>query len=91
MLEISDIILTIQGEGILQGIDIDFYSMCEHHMHPFFGKINIAYLPDAKLLGISKLARIFESKARKLQIQESLCVEIVKAIGSITKRNRCND
>jgi GTP cyclohydrolase IA len=60
--------------------DIDFYSMCEHHMLPFYGKINIAYLPDVKLLGISKLARIVESQARKLQIQENLCVEIVKEI-----------
>ncbi len=52
--------------------DIEMYSMCEHHMLPFFGKAHVAYLPGAKLLGISKLARLVEAYSRRLQIQERI-------------------
>lgn len=57
--------------------DIPFYSVCEHHMMPFIGKAHIAYLPDGKVLGISKLARIVDSFARRLQVQERLTGQIV--------------
>jgi GTP cyclohydrolase I len=56
--------------------DIPFYSICEHHMMPFIGKAHIAYLPDGKVLGISKLARIVDSFARRLQVQERLTSQI---------------
>lgn len=52
--------------------DIQFYSMCEHHMLPFYGKIHIAYLPDGKVFGISKLTRLVEKYSRRMQIQERL-------------------
>ncbi|TVP60057.1 MAG: GTP cyclohydrolase I FolE [Halomonadaceae bacterium] len=64
--------------------DIELYSMCEHHMLPFIGKCHIAYLPDGKVLGLSKLARIVDMYARRLQIQESLTREIADAIQQAT-------
>ena len=63
---------------ILKGIE--FYSMCEHHMLPFFGQINVAYLPKEKIIGLSKIARIAEVFARRLQVQERLTNQIADAI-----------
>lgn len=56
--------------------DIPFYSVCEHHMMPFIGKAHVAYLPHGKVLGVSKLARIFDSFARRLQVQERLTGQV---------------
>jgi len=60
--------------------DITFYSMCEHHMMPFYGKVYIAYVPDGKVVGLSKLARTVEVYARRLQLQEKMTVEIADAL-----------
>jgi GTP cyclohydrolase IA len=60
--------------------DIDLYSLCEHHMLPFFGKCHVAYLPDKKVVGISKIARLIEMYSRRLQIQERLTFQIAQAI-----------
>jgi len=60
--------------------DITFYSMCEHHMLPFFGKAHIAYIPDGKVVGLSKLARCVEIYARRLQIQEHMTGQIADAL-----------
>src|SRR5919198_1084086 len=60
--------------------DIDLYSLCEHHMLPFFGKCHVAYLPDKKVVGISKIARLVEIYSRRLQIQERLTSQIAEAI-----------
>ena len=60
--------------------DIVFYSMCEHHMMPFFGKAHIAYIPKGKVVGLSKLARTVEAFARRLQIQERMTDQIADAI-----------
>ncbi|GHV80731.1 GTP cyclohydrolase 1 [Spirochaetia bacterium] len=60
--------------------DIGFYSVCEHHLLPFFGKVHIAYVPGEKVVGISKLARTVEVYARRLQIQERMTVQIAEAI-----------
>ncbi len=60
--------------------DIQFYSMCEHHMLPFYGKVHIAYLPDGKVFGISKLTRLVEKYSRRMQIQERMTTQIADEI-----------
>jgi GTP cyclohydrolase I len=64
--------------------DIEMYSMCEHHLLPFLGKCHVGYLPNGKVLGLSKIARIVDYFARRLQIQERLTTEIASCIESIT-------
>lgn len=60
--------------------DIDFYSMCEHHMLPFFGKVHVGYLPNKKVVGLSKIPRIVDTFARRLQVQERLTVQIAETL-----------
>ncbi len=60
--------------------DIEFFSLCEHHMLPFFGKMHVAYLPKAKVIGLSKIPRIVDAFARRLQIQERLTQEVAQTI-----------
>lgn len=60
--------------------DVEFYSTCEHHMAPFFGKAHIAYIPNKRVVGISKLARLLEAFSRRLQIQERLTTQITTAL-----------
>lgn len=64
--------------------DIDFYSLCEHHLLPFFGRCHIAYLPNKKVIGLSKLPRLVDVYARRLQIQESLTHQIAHTILKLT-------
>ncbi len=64
--------------------DVELYSMCEHHLLPFIGKCHVAYLPSGKVIGLSKIARIVDVFARRLQIQENLTTEIANAIQELT-------
>jgi GTP cyclohydrolase I len=63
--------------------DIEFFSLCEHHMLPFFGKMHIAYLPKSRVIGLSKIPRIVDAFARRLQIQERLTQEVAQTIEQI--------
>jgi len=69
--------------------DIEFYSLCEHHMLPFNGRCHVAYIPNGKVLGLSKVARIVDMYARRLQIQERLTHEVADAITKITGCRGC--
>lgn len=70
----------VDSNEIVVEKDITFYSTCEHHLMPFYGKAHIAYLPDGRVVGLSKLARTVEVYARRLQIQEQMTTQVAEAI-----------
>ncbi len=71
---------SVGGSDMVLEKDIVFYSMCEHHLMPFYGKAHVAYIPDGYVAGLSKLARTVETYARRLQIQERLTAQIADAV-----------
>ncbi len=77
---LNNALFDVQYDEMVVVANIDFYSMCEHHMLPFFGKCHVGYLPDKKVVGISKIARLIEMYSRRLQVQERLTTQIAKTI-----------
>ena len=77
---INDAVFTVDDNHMIIVKDIELYSLCEHHMLPFFGKCHIGYIPEGKVLGVSKLARIVDLFARRLQIQERLTNEVARTL-----------
>lgn len=85
-IKVEDVVTIFDSEGFDEMVllkDIEFYSTCEHHMLPFFGKAHIAYIPDGKIIGISKLARILDIFARRLQNQERITKQVAEAIEKV--------
>lgn|SRR3989338_783734 len=82
---ISNAVFTDKYDEMVLVKDIPFYSLCEHHLLPFYGHAHVAYLPSGKLVGISKIARMVELFARRLQVQERLTQQVAETIQHILK------
>lgn len=78
-------IFDYQGSKMVVVRDIEFYSLCEHHILPFFGTVCVGYVPDGEMVGLSKLARVVDAVGRKLQVQERLTAEICQAVADTLK------
>jgi len=77
---INGAVFEAEGSEMILVRDIEFYSMCEHHMLPFFGRVHIGYIPRKKILGLSKFARLTDMYSRRLQLQERLATQIADAV-----------
>ena len=80
---VNDAVFSTQNDDMVIVKDIELYSLCEHHVLPFIGRAHVAYLPRGKVIGLSKIARIVDMYARRLQIQENLTVQIADAISDV--------
>jgi len=77
---INDALFAVEYNEMVIVRDIDFYSLCEHHLLPFFGKCHVAYIPDGKVIGLSKIPRLVDVFARRLQVQERLTLQVAETI-----------
>jgi GTP cyclohydrolase I len=86
---VNEALFESDAEDMVLVRDIEFYSLCEHHMLPFNGRCHVAYIPNGKVLGLSKIARIVDMFSRRLQIQERLTHEVASAIQAVTNCKGC--
>tara|TARA_Y100001935_G_scaffold220244_1_gene193873 strand:+ start:1294 stop:1842 length:549 start_codon:yes stop_codon:yes gene_type:complete len=77
---VNDAIFSVENQDMIIVKDINYYSLCEHHLLPFMGKVHVGYIPDGKVLGLSKIPRIIDIYARRLQLQEQLTHQIAQGI-----------
>jgi len=82
---LAESVLAAEHKSMVVIKSLDFYSLCEHHLLPFFGKCHVAYIPDQKIVGLSKLAQLVDVFARRLQVQERMTWQIAETIQKIIK------
>ncbi len=82
---LNEAMFTVETDEMVIVKDIELYSLCEHHMLPFFGKAHVAYLPEDRVVGLSKLPRLVDMFARRLQVQERLTTQIAQTIQEVIK------
>jgi len=80
---VNEAVFRVKVDEMVMVKDIEFFSMCEHHLLPFYGKVHVAYLPKDKVIGLSKIPRIVNMFARRLQLQERMTQQIAEAVASV--------